>query len=128
MWAAGGHAQPGEPALSGAVRAEAKDSIDAREARGIGQYLRRKALGALGLDQRGDERDGIIGKRGRAHRILAEFRTVAAGEIAVTRGVGGREPGALERGGGEDLRVVREPGADELNALAIEPRGGEPRH
>ena len=71
-----------EAALVGAVGAEAEDAVDAGEARLIGQDLFGEALRALRLHQRGDQRDGVIGERRGAHRVLPVARAIARRKVA----------------------------------------------
>src|SRR5262249_29884676 len=97
---------PASAGRLGAIAPKDKKPTHPREAGRIGQDLRREALRALGLHERGNQRHGVIGERRRAHRLLAEFCAIATGETAIASGIGSREPGPLERGVREDLRIV----------------------
>jgi hypothetical protein len=72
-----------------------EDAVDTEEPRCIRQNLLGKALRALRVHQRGDERDGIIRQRRRAHRILIVAGAVRRGEIAEARLIRRGKPSAL---------------------------------
>ena len=91
------HPQHREPALVGAVVAEAEQAVDAGKARRIGQDAGENRCVALGLHQRGDQRDGVVGERRGAHRFLLVAGAVALGEAAVTGAIRRRIPAAVER-------------------------------
>ncbi len=88
---------------------------------GFDQRLRGEAPGTLRLDQRGDERNRVIGKARGAHRIAPEARLVALGKGLIAGGLGRGEPGAGQIGIGEQLGVVPQAGADELHAAGFDP-------
>src|SRR5262249_52317588 len=122
------HPQHGEPALVGAIGTEAEQPVDTGEARGIGQHLVREALLALGLDQRRNQRDGIVGERGGAHGIAAVAASVAGGEIAKAGRIRPRIPRAVERRIGEDLCVFPQTGPEQLHAFGVDAVVGERLH
>src|SRR4029079_13898190 len=76
-------AQHRETALIGAVGAEEEQPVDAGIPGGVGQCLRREPLWALGLHQRGDQRDRVIGERRGAHRVLLVAGAITLREVAV---------------------------------------------
>ena len=82
--AGGGHAQYGQTALIWPIGPETEDPVDPCESRCIGQDLLAEALQPLCLHERRDQRDRILGKRCRAHRILPVSSAIAAREIAET--------------------------------------------
>ena len=63
-----------------------------------------------------------MGEGGGAHRLAAVAGPVAPRERAETGRIGRGEDAAIERGGGEQLRVVPQAGADELLAGEVHPR------
>ena len=55
---------------------------------GLVNVFRREPLRALGLHQRGDQRDRVIGERCGAHRVLFVAGAIALREVAVTGSIG----------------------------------------
>ena len=126
--ARGRHAHHREPALVGAVGAEAEHAVDAGEARLVGQRLLGEARRALRLHQRGDERHRVIGERRGAHRVLPVARAIAARESAEAGRLRRREPAALRARLGENARIVPQAGADQLDAAHVHAARGERLH
>ena len=91
---------------------------------GVGQHLlRRSAAAPCVFTSAATSDDRVIGERGGAHRVAAEARAVAAGEVAEAgRRRARRYQPPCSAALGEDARIVPQAGAEQLHALEVRRR------